>query len=89
MVHVFKLRWEKSVFFAEKNFRCAMNFDHKWAFKLANLASIFKVLSVLNANLQRKRSDIFPKLTKLMPSKEKIDCWTNTVSKNNYSFFDF
>ena len=73
LARVFKLRREISTFLAEKNHECATNFlDHEWISKLAYLASIFDVLSMLNTSLQGKRSDIFSKLAKLMLLKEKL-----------------
>ena len=48
----FKLRREILVSLAEKNHEYATNFfDHEWVFKLAYLASVFGVLSILNTSL--------------------------------------
>ena len=48
---VFKLRREISVFLVEKNHEYATNFlDHEWVSKLAYLALIFDVLSILNTS---------------------------------------
>ena len=87
---VFKLRQEISVFLAEKNHEYATNFfDHEWVSKLAYLASIFDVLSILNTSLQGKSSDIFSQVGKIDDFKRKIDCWANKVSKNDFSPFQF
>ena len=60
LTRVFKLRRGISVFLEEKNHEYAKNFlDHEWVFKLAYLASIFDVLSILNISLQGKSLDIF------------------------------
>ena len=51
LTRVFKLRREITVFLAEKNQEYATNFlDHKWVFKLAYLASVFDMLSILNTS---------------------------------------
>ena len=87
---VFKLRQKISVFLAEKNHEYATNFlDYEWVFKLAYLASVFDVLSILNTSLQGKRSDIFSQVGKIDAFKRKIDCWANKVSKNDFSPFQF
>ena len=84
----FKLKWEISVFLAEKNHEYATNFlDHEWVFKLAYLASVFDVLSILNISLQGKSSDIFCQVGKIDASKRQIYCWANKVSKNDFSPF--
>ena len=84
----FKLKWEISVFLAEKNHEYATNFlDHEWVFKLAYLASVFDVLSILNTSLQRKSSDIFSQVGKIDAFKRQIYCWANKVSKNDFSPF--
>ena len=75
---VFKLRRKISVFLAEKNHEYATNFlDHKWVSKLAYLASVFDVLSILNTSLQEKSSDIFFQVEKIDAFKRKIYCWAN------------
>ena len=90
LTRVFKLRREISVFLAEKNHEYATNFlDHEWVSKLAYLASIFDVLSILNTSLQGKSSDMFSQVGKIDAFKKKIDCWANKVSKNDFSFFQF
>ena len=87
LVRVFKLRWEISVFLAEKNYEYATNFlDHESVSKLAYLASIFDVLSTFNTSLKGKRSDAFSQFGKIDGYIGKIDCWANKVSKNDYSF---
>ena len=90
LTRVFKLRREISVFLAEKNYEYATNFlDHEWVSKLAYLASIFDVLSMLNTSLQGKNSNIFSQVGKTDVLKRKMDYWTNKVSKNDYSSFRF
>ena len=90
LTRVFKLGREISVFLAEKNHEYATNFfDHKWVSKLAYLASVFDVLSILKTSLQGKSSDIFSQVGKIDASKRKIDCWANNVSKNYFSPFQF
>ena len=90
LTHVFKLRREISIFLAEKNHEYATNFlDHEWVSKLAYLASVFDVLSILNTSLQGKSSDIFSQVEKIDAFKRKIDCWANKVSKNDFSPFHF
>ena len=85
---VFKLRRKISVFLAEKNHEYATNFlDHEWVSKLAYLASVFDVLSILNTSLQGKSSDIFSQVGKIDAFKRKIGCWANKVSKNDFSPF--
>ena len=75
LTYVFKLRRETSVFLVEKNHEYATNFlDHKWVSKLAYLASVFDVLSVLNTSLQGKSSEIFFQVGKIDVFKRKIDC---------------
>ena len=87
---VFKLRREMSVFLAEKNHEYATNFlDHKWVSKLAYLASVFDVLSILNTSLQGKSSDIFSQVGKIDAFKRKIEWWANKVSKNDFFLFSF
>ena len=83
LTRVFKLRREISVFLAEKNHKYTTNFlDHEWVSKLAYLASVFDMLSILNTSLQGKSSDIFSQVG-------KIDCRANKVSKNDFSPFQF
>ena len=66
LTRVFKLRREISVFFAKKNQEYATNFlDHEWVSKLAYLASVFDMLSILNISLQGKSSDIFSQVGKI------------------------
>ena len=90
LTRVFKLRREISVFLAEKNHEYATNFlHHKWVSKLAYLASVFDVLSILNTSLQGKSSDTFSQVGKIDALKRKIDCWANKVSKNDFSPFQF
>ena len=90
LTRVFKLRREISVFLAEKNHKGATNFlDHEWVSKLAYLALVFDVLSILNTSLQGKSSDIFSQVGKIDVFKKKIDCWPNKVSKNDFSPFQF
>ena len=90
LIRVFKLRREISVFLAEKNHDYATNFfNHKWVSKLAHLASVFDMLSILKTSLQRKSSDIFSQVGKIDAFKRKIDCWANKVSKNYFSHFQF
>ena len=90
LTRVFKLRREISVFLAEKNHEYATNFlDHEWVSKLAYLASVFDVLSILNNSLQGKSSYIFFQVGKIDAFKRRIDCWANKVSENDYSPFQF
>ena len=90
LTRVFKLRRKISVFLAEKNYEYATNFlDHKWVSKLAYLALVFDVLSILNTSLPGKSSDIFSQVGKIDAFKRKIDCWANKVSKNDFSPFQF
>ena len=85
---VFKLRREISVFLVVKNHEYATNFlDHEWVSKLAYLASIFDVLSILNTSLKGKSSNIFSQVGKIDAFKRKIYCWANKVSKNDFSPF--
>ena len=90
LTRVFRLRREISVFLAEKNYEYVANFlDHEWVFKLAYLASVFDVLSILNTSLQGKSSDIFSQVGKIDAFKRQIYCWANKVSKNDFSSFQF
>ena len=90
LTRVFKLRQEISVFLAEKNHEYATNFlDHEWVSKLAYLASVFDMLSILNTSLQGKSSDIFSQVGKIDAFKRQIYCWANKVSKNDFSPFQF
>ena len=90
LTRVFKLRREILVFLAEKNHEYAINLlDHEWVSKLAYLASVFDVLSILNTSLQGKSLDIFSQVGKIDAFKRKIDCWANKVSKNDFSPFLF
>ena len=90
LTRVFKLRREISVFLEKKNHEYATNFlDHEWVSKLAYLASVFDLLSILNTSLQEKSSNIFPQVGKIDAFKRKIDCWANKVSKNNFFPFQF
>ena len=87
---VFKLKREISVFLAGKNRECATNFlDHEWVSKLAYLASVFDVLSILNTSLQGKSSNIFSQVGKIDAFKRRIYCCANKVSKNDFSSFQF
>ena len=90
LTRVFKLRREVSIFLAEKNHEYATNFlDLEWVSKLAYLASVFDVLSILNNSLQGKSSDIFPKLEKLMPLKDKLTGGPIKCQKLLFSFSVF
>ena len=52
LTRVLKLRRKISVFLAEKNHEYATNLlDHEWVSKLAYMASVFDVLSILNTSL--------------------------------------
>ena len=87
---LFKRRREISVFLAEKNHEYATNFlDHEWVSKLAYLASIFNVLSILNTTLQGKSLDISSQVEKIDTFKRQIYWWANKVSKNGFSPFQF
>ena len=63
--------------------------DHEWVSKLTYLASVFDVLSTFNTSFQEKSSDIFPHVGEIDAFKRKIDYWTNKVSKNDFSPFQF
>ena len=90
LTRVFKLRREISVFLAEKNHEYATNFlDHKRVSKLAYLALVFDMLSILNTSFQEKSSDIFSQVGKIDAFKRPIYCWANKVSKNDFSPFQF
>ena len=90
LTRVFKLRREILVFLEEKNHEYAANFlDHEWVSKLAYLASVFVVLSILNTSLLEKSSDIFPQVGKINSFKRKIDCRANKVSKMIFLIFSF
>ena len=90
LTRVFKLRREISVFLAEKNHEYATNFlDHERVSKLAYIASVFDVLSILNTSLQGKSSDIFSKLEKLMPLKDKFTAGPIKCQKMTFLLFSF
>ena len=90
LTRVCKLRREVSVFLAEKNHEYATNIlDHEWVSKLAYLALVFYVLSILNTSLQEKSSDIFSQVGKIDAFKRQIYCWANKVSKNDFFPFQF
>ena len=50
---------------------CVQILDHEWVSKLAYLASVFDVLSILNTSLQEKSSDIFSQVEKIDAFKKK------------------
>ena len=90
LTRVFKLKREIPVLLAEKKHEYAKNFlDHKWVSKIAYLASVFDMLSILNTSLQGKSSDIFSQVGKIDAFKRQIYCWANKVSKNDFSSFQF
>ena len=90
LTRVFTLRREVSVFLAEKNYEYATNFlDHEWVSKLAYLALVFDVLSILINSLQGKSSDIFSQVGKIDAFKRQIECWANKVSKMTFLLFSF
>ena len=86
--HVFKLRREISVFFAEKNHEYATNFlDHEWVSKLAYLASVCCPYST--PIFKGKVQIYFPKLEKLMPLKDKFTARPIQCQKMTFLLFSF
>ena len=90
LTRVFKLKQEILIFFAKKNHEYATNFlDHEWVSKLAYLASLFNMLSILNTSLQGKSSDIFSRLEKLMSLKDKFTAEPIKCQKMIFLLFSF
>ena len=90
LTRVFTLRREISAFLAEKNHKYATNFfDHECVSKLAYLASVFDVLSILNTSLQGKSSDIFSQVGKIDAFKKKLTAGPIKCQKIIFLLFSF